>query len=270
MRAPGPGRTPRRVIRVPGISCALARSVITHLPSCIHPEGAQNSWNAYYSVLSRSSTPRTRPSPKSRPPELVEPDIAGQGRDRPSPCAGLPEVAGRVPGVLWKSAATARAIPRDANSCGLPGRFPADRRAQPRRGGRAVLPGPSPSPQGRGAPTSTSRPMPRTMRAPPPRVHPRRSNEISGATTRGDSSGSRLFSGTQSQRGRSPAPGTAKPSPRSTDRASARRPVLRAPSMTDTRRLAAHRCLPLPGRHQHLSLVLRLRAQPLTPAVDQH
>lgn len=141
MRAPGPGRTPRRVIRVPGISCALTRSVITHLPSCIHPEGAQNSWKAYYSVLSRSSTPRTRLSPKSRPPELVEPDIAGQGRDHPCPCAGLPEVAGRVSGVLWKSAATARAIPRAVSSCGLPGRFPADRRAQPRRGGRAVLPG---------------------------------------------------------------------------------------------------------------------------------
>jgi hypothetical protein len=113
-------------------------------------------------------------------------------------------------------------------------------------------------------------------RAPARSIRPARLERCRGggyaarAGTRGDSSGSRLFSGTQSQRGQSPAPGTAKPSPRSTDRASARRPVLRAPSMTDTRRLAAHRCLPLPGRHQHLSLVLRLRAQPLTPAVDQH
>ena len=51
------------------------------------------------------------------------------------------------------------------------------------------------------------------------------------------------------------------------------RPVLRAPSMTDTRRLAAQRCLhhrPLPGRHQHLPLVLRLRAHPLTPAIDKN
>ena len=112
--------------------------------------------------------------------------------------------------------------------------------------------------------------MPRTLRTPPPRVDPRGSNKISGAVTRGDSSGSRQFSTTQSQRGRSPAPGTVYPSPRATDRAydqSAARLL-----MTDTRRLAAQRCLrhrPLPGRHQHLPLVLRLRTHPLTPTTDQ-
>jgi hypothetical protein len=35
-----------RVIRFPGISCALARSVIAHLASCIQPARAQNSWKA--------------------------------------------------------------------------------------------------------------------------------------------------------------------------------------------------------------------------------
>ena len=52
----------------------------------------------------------------------------------------------------------------------------------------------------------------------------------SRAGTRGDSSGLRQSSATQSQRRRSPAPNTVYPSPRSTDRAAARRPDLRAPS----------------------------------------
>src|SRR5512135_3348451 len=35
------------MIRFPGISYALARSVIAHLASCIQPASAQNSWKAY-------------------------------------------------------------------------------------------------------------------------------------------------------------------------------------------------------------------------------
>ena len=68
-----------------------------------------------------------------------------------------------------------------------------------------------------------------------------------------------------------PGPGHGEPLPK-VDRQGVRRPVPRAPSMTETRRLAAQRCLrhrPLPGRHQHLSLVLRLRTHPLTPTTDQ-